>query len=827
MAERIPIFFDVSTGRLVAAQKQLDRTRAKTRGLTKSAGFLNSQFKTLGVTLLATFGAIAVLSAFRNILKSLKDLEFQMSKVAAISGATSDQMVKLRDNAIQVGAASKFTATEVGKLQEELARLGFTTTEILKLTDSISALAIVADRELGPTALAVAKTLNAFNLSADDGARVVNVMAESFANSALDLEKFDAAMRNVGPAAKAMGFSLEKTTAILAVLVDRGIEASKAGTDLRRILINNAKAGITLEESFEILNASTERVKTSFQLFGARAVVAGEILSSNTEELKLLEAQFSDTTREMDAMRRIMEDNLETDLKKLQSAFDALIQKGTPLNELIRDIVNGLRDWVNVINDVEPSIKDLKDQIVQAEEELRVFQELAEKKPFGEGIFSFLNAQAKEAERQIDRVRGELINLKLELSAQEFIEAVGIAESSKIISQALKEAFASDDIEKFIDNLKETQEREEIIARIRRIQADELAEANLRGAIRAEQLKKEEDQFIKNTNAANELTKFRLELDIKLASSIEDRIDNEILLEELKAALLLKNDQLLADERVKIEEELQARLAAIREKGRGDIEKRNEEDVKDRKQGLTNVNKLLKEDAEEKQRIRDEELEAELNLFAARTQLSEAINDLGRAAVDASKLFAAENTALGKSLFLFQKAAALATVIVRGAEERAIIAATSPDPFTKTVRLVAQGIRQAAGIATIVTTAIAGFKEGVIDYQGEGTATSDSNLVRISKGESIIKASATAKSKELLESINAGRINDELSDILLNNKIMGAGNGDVVNALMGVNKSIKKLPIHQTFFNEHGVSNYILKEHSRIKYLGRKFYHGK
>ena len=788
MAERIPIFWDFNNIKLKQAQRELDRTRAKTRQLQGSANLLSKSFRNLGTTLLATFGAVAVLAAFRNILRSLKDLEFQMSKVAAISGATSKQMVELRNNAIKVGAASKFTATEVGKLQEELARLGFTTTEILKLTDSISALAIVADRELGPTALAVAKTLNAFALSAADGARVTNVMAESFANSALDLEKFDAAMRNVGPIARVAGLSLEETTAILGTFVDNGIEASKAGTDLRRILLNVSLAGITLDEAIEKLALSTDKVSTANELFGARAAVAGILLSENTLKIQEFADSLSDSTIELDKMRRIMEDNLETDLKKLVSAWDALIQQATPLNNLIRGIVNGLRDWVNILADAEPTTKDLKDQIFETEQQIAKLKK--EVKEGGLG-FDLFGAKAAEAERFIKKLQVELINLKLELSAKEFIQEVELSKSSKVIQEAFKAAFDSDDIEIFIKNLEETAEKEEIIAFIRREQKLRLEESNL---LESEQLEIRRKAFAE------------IEALAKLLREIPElESDRE---EELGLIRRLIGGDLGQEEELDQMQETVDEALEIFGEGEEELTDKADEEIKKRK------------------KLRQEELDDKLAKLAAETEIAKAIVTLTLGITDVARLAGLENKALRKTLFLFQQAAAIATVIVRGVEERAVIGATSPDPVTKGIRLAAQRIRETIGLVTIIGTTIAGFKEGVIDYQGQGTGTSDSNMVRISKGESIIKASATAKSKELLESINAGRINDELSEILLNNKIGGLGNEDVVSALMGVNKSIKGLPIHQTYFTDKGVARYVQKENTRVMLIRNKYING-
>ncbi len=782
MAERIPVFWDFNNIKLKQAQRELDRTRVKTRQLQGSANLLSKSFKNLGTTLLATFGAIAVLAAFRNILKSLKDLEFQMSKVAAISGATSKQMIELRNNAIKVGAASKFTATEVGKLQEELARLGFTAKEIVKLTDSIAALAIVADTELGPTALAVAKTINAFSLSAVDAGRVTNVMAESFANSALTLEKFDAAMRNVGPAAVSAGLSLEKTTAIIAVLVDNGIEASKAGTDLRRILIENAKAGLTLEESFDILNRSTTRLLTSFDLFGARALVAGDVLAKNTEQLEILEDQFSDTTREIDRMRRIMEDNLETDLKKLKSQLDAIVQSGSDVNIFFRGFINNIRDYLAIEANLEKTLGNVLEEIETLESVLKVIRLDAE-----DGFFK--SSFAKDAkgieslEKQLFELRklaGELSGLSGADGPQPLIITPTEDLLAAVEARRLAAEQAAEDAEAEIRSIKNIKKE---ISTLNEIRSRSAPEDIGRITQRIELLKGEVE--------AIEAIGKRLKLDQETIKNRDKTLKQEL---EEAADIIFENAESI--------EELNQRLLDNADEG---------------------IAKLL-EQSDKRKEIRDKELKDKLLKLEAETEITRAVEDLAIGLSNTLKFIGEEDTALAKVLFIFEKAAAIANIIVLGALEKAKIGAqlgVGATPF-----IIAATIRQAASIATVVATTIAGFKEGVIDYQGKGTATSDSNLVRISKGESIIKASATSKSKELLEAINSERLNDELSEILLNNKISNLGNDDVVNALSGVNKSIKGLPIHQTFFNEEGVSNYILKEHSRIRYIGKKYYHG-
>jgi TP901 family phage tail tape measure protein len=177
---------------------------------------------------IAALGAIAV--------STFAEFEHQMSKVKAVSGATGDQFKALEADAKRLGGSTVFTATEVGALQEEFAKLGFTADEITKVTEATLYLAQATGSDLAASAEVAGATLRGFGLDAIETSRVTDVMAMSFNKSALDLSSFADSMKYVAPVAKVAGVSLEETTAMLAVLADRGIKGSQAGTSLRRIL---------------------------------------------------------------------------------------------------------------------------------------------------------------------------------------------------------------------------------------------------------------------------------------------------------------------------------------------------------------------------------------------------------------------------------------------------------------------------------------------------------------------------------------------------------------------------------------------------------------
>jgi hypothetical protein len=325
---------------LALANKKLGRFKNQTR--VNMDGIRNS--------FVGAFGGFIVLQAVTSAIKSLAGFELQMDKVAAISGATAKQMDELKTSALELGRTTIFTAGEIGKMQEELARLGFEPDRILASSEAISKLALVTSEELGEAAKTMAGTLNGFNLEAIESGRVANVMAESFAKSALTMEKFTVGTANSSAIARVFGASVEANTARLGKLVDANIDASKAGTDLRKIYIELNANGLTYDEGMQKIATSTDKIKTATELFGIRAAGAAVILSSLQGEVNELTLELSDSNMEIDHMAEVMSGNLSTDWKLFTSAIDGTIQKGGAATGVFRELVQAMTDMVTVVN---------------------------------------------------------------------------------------------------------------------------------------------------------------------------------------------------------------------------------------------------------------------------------------------------------------------------------------------------------------------------------------------------------------------------------------------------------------------------------------------
>jgi len=398
--------------------------------LAKANGSLNKFKKTamaVGGAVGIAFGGREIIRAIGVGIKKVADFEYQMDTVAAVSRASGKAIQNLSDNALDLGRKSKFTATQIGSMQETLARLGYSARQIVNTTDAVKDLAIATGEDLADSAMIAASTMKSFDLEVYESSRVANVMAESFATTSLNLEKYGNAMANAGVLSKISNVSLEKTTAILGTLVDRNIEAGKAGTDLRRILINLADKGIDFNDALLQIRTSTNKVKTATDLFGARAAAAGVIIAENEGKINDLTKSYEDNNKELQKMVDTMEDNLQTDLVKLQSAFEGIILKGGVLSGTLRELVQGLTALAN-----------------QANDNTSAFGSLIEKwkkfTPAGWIMSKWMYILGENTKEYTDK-----------LNALNKVQK----ETNLVITEAVKDAFSSGNVDEYIKNLKE------------------------------------------------------------------------------------------------------------------------------------------------------------------------------------------------------------------------------------------------------------------------------------------------------------------------------------------------------------------------------------
>ena len=326
MAKKIKLVFEVQ-GAGGAEQK--------TKKVDNALGDLA---KKAGAVTLAFIGAGKLKDAFASTVRVGSEFEQNIKNLSVIAGATGGKLRQLEQSALKLGGSTKFTASEVANLQIEFSKLGFTSDEILEVTEGTLNLSTAFGLDLAQSASVAGSTLRAFGLDAEETNRMTDVMATSFASTALDMDKFTNSMAFVAPVAKVAGFSLEETTAVLGTLANAGISGSMAGTALRQVFLElsneNSKLakrlGGTVSNSAELTEALTKLKEEGIgtaemkQLVGQRAVSAFSILLDGAGTVADLTTQFNDANGAGQAMATEMLDTLESKFKIVKSATEDL-----------------------------------------------------------------------------------------------------------------------------------------------------------------------------------------------------------------------------------------------------------------------------------------------------------------------------------------------------------------------------------------------------------------------------------------------------------------------------------------------------------------------
>jgi len=332
--------------------KDLRDSNDNTKKVTKSSNGMAKQI----IKGAAAIGVIV--TAFRtvnrivsSIVTTFTEFEFVMAKVNAISGATEQEFVALNASAEKLGRTTFFTAEQVGQLQLNFSKLGFSAEEIMNAQEATLALATATGSDLARSATVAASAIRGFGLDASDTQRVVDVMAVSFATSALDIEKFQTSMTKVAPIAKAAGFSIEDTTTIMAKLADAGIEASIAGTSLRNILLKMQDPSSDLVKSFgrtihsldELIPAMKEfreeggSMADVLEVVDLRQAAAFEIMLAGSNILTEYRNNLKGSSGEAQRMADIVGDTLQGAFLKFKSALQGLSIS------IMKDFADGLQ----------------------------------------------------------------------------------------------------------------------------------------------------------------------------------------------------------------------------------------------------------------------------------------------------------------------------------------------------------------------------------------------------------------------------------------------------------------------------------------------------
>lgn len=202
-------------------------------GLSTIGGKITGAGKTLTMGLTAP-----ILGAGAAAVKTTADFDKSMSQVKAVSGATGEDFDALRNKAREMGATTKFSASDAADAMNYMAMAGWKTNDMLGGISGIMDLAAASGEDLATTSDIVTDALTAFGKSADDSGHLADVMAATSSNANTNVSMLGESFKYVAPLAGAMNYSMEDTSVALGLMANAGIKASQGGTSLRTVLTN-------------------------------------------------------------------------------------------------------------------------------------------------------------------------------------------------------------------------------------------------------------------------------------------------------------------------------------------------------------------------------------------------------------------------------------------------------------------------------------------------------------------------------------------------------------------------------------------------------------
>lgn len=377
--------------KLNAAERAVESLTGDTDELGRSTDDMARYAKLSDITLgdLAARGITALAEKAKDLAKQLvatgAGFEASMSKVSALSGATGDEYAALEAKAREMGAATTFSASEAADALGYMALAGWDTQSMMAGLPGVLSLAQAGEMDLAAASDLVTDYLSAFNMTAEDTGRMVDVLAFAQANANTNTEQLGAAFKNCAANCNAAGMDVETTSAAISMMSNQGLKGSEAGTALNAVMrdmtakmedgaIKIGETSIAVMDaegnyrSFADILADVEAVTNGMgdaeKVSALQATFTADsikglnlMLNAGSGELSSFRDRLYDCNGAAQATADTMTDNLGGDVSEMQSAFEELqlkIYEGLeePLRSAVGFITN---DLIGTFNEMDAS----------------------------------------------------------------------------------------------------------------------------------------------------------------------------------------------------------------------------------------------------------------------------------------------------------------------------------------------------------------------------------------------------------------------------------------------------------------------------------------
>lgn len=354
-------------------QSDIESTGKKLDGLNNLGTGITNVGKSLTTSLTLPIAGVGTAA-----VKLATDFEYSMSQVQAISGATGEEFEMLRDEAIELGGSTKFSAGEVADAMTEMAKAGWTTEQILSGMSGVLDAAAASGEGLATVSTIVADAVTGFGLEASDSSKIADLLTQAANSGTIGINDLGESFKYVAPVAGSLGISIEDATTAIAAMSMAGIKGSQAGTSLRTMLANivnptekmqgamvdlglgikDAEGNFTslavnADGSFKSLDELVATMRTNMQGMTddqkaqTAAMLAGKegmsgllsLMNLTQEEYDAISASMYGSSGVAQETAEVMQDNLKSAVEQLGGAMESLaIRIGDQLIPIIRKV---------------------------------------------------------------------------------------------------------------------------------------------------------------------------------------------------------------------------------------------------------------------------------------------------------------------------------------------------------------------------------------------------------------------------------------------------------------------------------------------------------
>lgn len=330
-------------------QKGIDKVASSLNGLGRTATAVSRQMQFLG--------ALAVTKGLYDATEGVLEFDTAMAKLEATLGSASG-IDMLEKSARELGKSTEFTADQIAMMQLELAKAGVASNDIVGLDAEIIKIARAFDVDLEEAVSSLIQTYNQFKSEFTD--KTIAESAEEISTSVLAVSdatlssttSLQSGLNQVGPVANQFGVNLNTVITLLGLLADKGIDASKAGTGLRRLILDIGSAGKDVNASLrDLIDGLVDVEDLTTEVYGKTTASA---LIGMREEFDRITSAVENSGGILDRYAGILGGTITNALRTLQSSLSEVgLKMRDAFGEDIKDAIGAVRNFINGITEAD------------------------------------------------------------------------------------------------------------------------------------------------------------------------------------------------------------------------------------------------------------------------------------------------------------------------------------------------------------------------------------------------------------------------------------------------------------------------------------------